>query len=105
MHKGSAFLPLRSGPLPEVSGSPTGFSLRLNMNTLPFYSSTKICRPLFLEGGVQMALALMVSAACLGIGFSDGTAIVNADGTLGLPQGLGYGYLACMCLFTAGFAW
>lgn len=62
-------------------------------------------RILFLEGGTQMALALFASGILLALGFNESNAIVNADGTLGLPKGIGYGYLACVCIFTAGFAW
>eukprot|EP00898_Chlorokybus_atmophyticus_P004016 jgi/Chlat1/4615/Chrsp293S04361 len=54
---------------------------------------------LFLEGGIQMSLALIATAIILGIEFS------GEAGTPNLPTGIAVLVLVVICIFVSAFAW
>jgi MFS transporter, SP family, sugar:H+ symporter len=54
-------------------------------------------KPLFIEGGIQMAAAQIAMAALLGTYFKDGVTT--------LPPAVGIAVIAVICLFVSAFAW
>ena len=54
-------------------------------------------KPLFIEGGIQMAAAQVAMAVLLGKYFSDGSAT--------LPPAVGIAVIGVICLFVSAFAW
>ena len=54
-------------------------------------------KPLFIEGGIQMAAAQVAMAALLGTYFKDGVTT--------LPPAVGIAVIAVICLFVSAFAW